>query len=487
MHLCAFSKSDILASSILEACPLALTTTAAKTCPCKKRLYHVPPADLRVLSCTFPSTWKGEAIGNPEKLGAALNAAAKGSRKPRADKRQTTLHNLPTSTTFDEEDDINMEANENTELVNDLEADAARGGHPELVARPAPSRELVAMAGTVYDRISDPMAFVGQFGVALYESKMFGCANAHQGRVLAMACMCEGMNPLEVKRRYHIIGGQLAMRADAMLAEFRMKHHGTHEILERTPEVARIRLVQGSRECVASFTWEDAKKEPFVWAKSNEPKTNWATPRARMQMLWARVVSDAVRAFAPEVVSGVYTPEELGGGGDIEDAEFTVVKDGATPHAATTPAAEPKKRGRPAAAAQAPSANGETKPAGGETKPAPAETKSPPAETKPADAGEMSTAGETADPLPAKASKSILVEIKRLKDGLAYGDDMWKKILAKMGVDSATKLDEEGAEKLRHWLADKLKAKTGIDELSAWANGATTKGGGSAEEPPFQA
>lgn len=30
-----------------------------------------------------------------------------------------------------------------------------------------------------------------------------------------------------------------------------------------------------------------------------------------MQMLWARVVSDGVRAMAPEVVAGYYTPEEL--------------------------------------------------------------------------------------------------------------------------------------------------------------------------------
>jgi len=46
-------------------------------------------------------------------------------------------------------------------------------------------------------------------------------------------------------------------------------------------------------------------------SKNDELKFNWSTPRKRKQMLWARLVSDVVRAIAPQVVKGIYTPEEV--------------------------------------------------------------------------------------------------------------------------------------------------------------------------------
>ena len=62
MHLCKFSRSEILFGLILDECPLDLTRTEAKQCQCRKRLYNVPPADLRVLSCTYPDDWKGNPV-----------------------------------------------------------------------------------------------------------------------------------------------------------------------------------------------------------------------------------------------------------------------------------------------------------------------------------------------------------------------------------------------------------------------------------------
>ena len=44
---------------------------------------------------------------------------------------------------------------------------------------------------TVYSRMSDPLAFVREFGTEIALSKMFGCANEAQGKVFAMACLCE--------------------------------------------------------------------------------------------------------------------------------------------------------------------------------------------------------------------------------------------------------------------------------------------------------
>ena len=62
MELCHFSKSQLLADRILPECPLALNSTGAKKCQCRKRLYHVQPGDLRVLSCTYPVDWRGNPV-----------------------------------------------------------------------------------------------------------------------------------------------------------------------------------------------------------------------------------------------------------------------------------------------------------------------------------------------------------------------------------------------------------------------------------------
>ena len=39
--------------------------------------------------------------------------------------------------------------------------------------------------------------------------------------------------------------------------------------------------------------------------------TRYPTPWQRKKMLWARVISDGVHTMAPEVATGIYTPEEL--------------------------------------------------------------------------------------------------------------------------------------------------------------------------------
>jgi len=82
MNLCAYSKSEVLAHDILAVCPLKLNTTEAKHCPCRRRRYHVPPADLRVLSCEFPQAWNGDPLTNP--------SAVKSNIQRRIQKQKTT-------------------------------------------------------------------------------------------------------------------------------------------------------------------------------------------------------------------------------------------------------------------------------------------------------------------------------------------------------------------------------------------------------------
>ncbi len=186
-----------------------------------------------------------------------------------------------------------------------------------------------------YQTVRDPIEFVEKLGDAIARSGMFGCKNVESGKVLAMTCLSERKSPTEIARRYHIIDGRLSMKAGAMLADFRTKG-GRHRIVERSPERAAIELTIDGQTQQFEFTWEQAQQEPFVRDKKNNLKTNYATPRIRMQMLWARVVSDSIEAMAPEIAYGVYTPEEIsdfqeinGAGVQIADdhgeAEFEVV------------------------------------------------------------------------------------------------------------------------------------------------------------------
>jgi hypothetical protein len=174
----------------------------------------------------------------------------------------------------------------------------------------------------VYDRITNVGAFVDQLGQAIYRSGMFGCESPAQGNVMAMECMARRQPPLSLAERYNVIKGKLSMKADAMLAGFRALG-GKTKVIKRTEDEACIELrLDGEKERFR-FTWEEAQREPFIYngkeadvlAKMEAGKTpalkpKYATPRSRMQMLWARVVSDAVRTMAPEVCAGTYTPEE---------------------------------------------------------------------------------------------------------------------------------------------------------------------------------
>lgn len=176
----------------------------------------------------------------------------------------------------------------------------------------------------VYDKITDVVQFLKEFGRSIALSKMFGIDTEAQGQILAMECMTRKCTPLTLAERYHFIFGKLSMKAETMLADFRTKMGGDFKIIERSAERAEIELMWNGMPNRFSISWADVQKEPFVYEgkekevlaklaakKPVEMKTKYQTSRGRMQMLWARLVSDSIRALCPEVVSGSYTPEEI--------------------------------------------------------------------------------------------------------------------------------------------------------------------------------
>jgi hypothetical protein len=161
----------------------------------------------------------------------------------------------------------------------------------------------------LYSKLNNPIEAIDKLGEMFAKSGMFGCERIEQGKILAMACLTEHKSPIQIAREYHIIEGKLSDRADAMLAKFRARG-GKYKVLHRTSELSSIEMAHEGQTLTFTLTWEDAQKEPFVHAKDGFKK-NWRTPRARMQTMWARVVSDGVRTLAPEIVSGIFTPEEI--------------------------------------------------------------------------------------------------------------------------------------------------------------------------------
>jgi hypothetical protein len=148
-------------------------------------------------------------------------------------------------------------------------------------------------------------------GDVFARSGMFGCQTVQQGMVIAMTCMTEKMTPLNFMNTYHIIEGKPSMRSDAMLAKL-LQLEGSYKIICRTEDTASIHVKYRDAEGTFTLTWKDAQQEDFVYAKDGKSlKKNWRTPRLSMQMRWARVVSDAVRAVCPLVNHGCYTPEEI--------------------------------------------------------------------------------------------------------------------------------------------------------------------------------
>ena len=157
--------------------------------------------------------------------------------------------------------------------------------------------------------VFNSMQALEAFGNYIFQSNMFGARNPAEGFILGVTCQQENMTLMQFKERYHIIQGQIAMKSEAMLANL-LELGGEYEIVERSPERAAIKITFKKATMLSELKWEDAQKEDYVKAKNGQLKDNWSTPRRRMQMMWARVVSDGVRAVCPLATRGHYTPEE---------------------------------------------------------------------------------------------------------------------------------------------------------------------------------
>ena len=159
-------------------------------------------------------------------------------------------------------------------------------------------------------------------GAILAQSNLFGKRNPAEGLAIVGMCHQKRISWLDFMQNFHMIQGVVSKKTDAILADFH-RAGGSHRVLSRTSDKAEATFTLGEATYTSTVTWEDCLAEPFVYngkesdvlamlERGQKPplKAKYSTPRARMQMLWARCVSDGVRVVAPECCQGVYTPEE---------------------------------------------------------------------------------------------------------------------------------------------------------------------------------
>ena len=186
--------------------------------------------------------------------------------------------------------------------------------HTNDPALPAHRKSMEPSAPSFYNKINDPMQAIQVMGEMISGSGMFGCTKVEQGMVLAMQCLAEGKAPLELAKTYHIIEGKLTMRADAMLGRY-LASGGKVKWTERTDKrVAGVWTCDGNDVEIAVSLDEMVKNG--VAGSAGKIKANWQKfPR---QMLTARCISEAIRLLMPQIVAGIYTPEEVSDFSNVE-------------------------------------------------------------------------------------------------------------------------------------------------------------------------
>lgn len=329
------------------------------------------------------------------------------------------------------------------------------------------------------DNIQDPVSFIIGLGNAFALSSMFGVKTKEQGQVLAMHCLMTKSSPLEIMQTFHLVdGSKLSMRADAILARFNARG-GKHQVLHRDSNCASVKLIKDGVETTFTLKWDDCKNEPFAKGKDGLPSFNYSTPLKRMQMLWARVTSDAVRATDPGAVCGMYTPEELQDDPDAVPAN--VVEGEVIPRAAAEaiPAAQSQEPAKRTRKAKEPTPEPQCTP-----EPKPVESDCTP-EAKPAESATESVAvvvasADAASPAataPAGLPK-IVTDIIELRDyvgprwpnGKVFLVDIWPQALKALGFpdgesdeERLTKADDAKRSRMVEWL---LRERGKIDKLA---------------------
>jgi len=258
-----------------EACPILMSLQLVRLTP------------QRAMACVTPE----------------LLAAIKAPRKPQP--------NTETEETIMQEFEPEIEAPRASEPAQ------TRPHQPEAPtldrAPETPATAALATLPRDWTRQLEPADSRSAYGLAkvVVASRMFPAYGAPEAALLVLMAGREfGLGAMASLRSFHIIEGKPTMSAQAMMA--RCLEHASCEHFrvvrsECTNELATVSVKRVGWQTPEIYTWslDDAKRAGLAG------RGNWSKyPR---EMLINRCIAEAARFTWPEVMAGVYAPEEFGG------------------------------------------------------------------------------------------------------------------------------------------------------------------------------
>ncbi len=148
---------------------------------------------------------------------------------------------------------------------------------------------------------------IQELAKSVAESGLFGKMTPAQVFSLMMLCDADNLHPMQALRKYHIVLGKPSMRADAMHAEFQ-KIGGTITWETKSDNIEKQSALFSHPKLLpeptsVSFSMDDARRAQLLgndtWKKHPAP------------MMRSRVITTGLRMFAPGIIAGIYTPDEV--------------------------------------------------------------------------------------------------------------------------------------------------------------------------------
>ena len=178
--------------------------------------------------------------------------------------------------------------------------------------------ELDAFAGTNPAQVAKAFKASGMFPELRDEAQAF--VKVIAGREL-------GIGPMASMMGINVIEGKVTLSANLMASQVKSSPVYDYIVREHSPEVCRMDFLQNGEVCGTSeFTMEDAQRAGLI-------KGGGAWQKYPKAMLFARALSQGVRWYCPDVLSGspAYVPEEMGAEVNQEGEAVEVVNPEPTP------------------------------------------------------------------------------------------------------------------------------------------------------------
>lgn len=181
---------------------------------------------------------------------------------------------------------------------------------PEAVPAPNAAPEAVLVpAGVPYESTLEPRTLDEAIKLAkfAFESRLFSAFGTAQAVLMVIMAGREyGMGMMASLRGFMIVEGRPTLAADLIRAlVIRSGKVRYFRCVERTPERATFESQRGDDPPLRlTYTIEEARQAGLV-----KPKSGWE--RNPSDMLVARASSKLARLIAPDVIHGIYAPEEL--------------------------------------------------------------------------------------------------------------------------------------------------------------------------------